>query len=514
MHVNLGTQPLKVLLHDSLRHVIACKLRLEPGERQTLTVSASQQYEGFSTTNPQADLAFNGSVTNANLLPIFGYDNSRELTSSHDRLEAGLAKRPSVLPIYTDQRGLNVLSEGATGQAYPYQITVSTEASQTALAPGRLMKQWKQSGRTYAVFDQKQANPDNWRIASARYQEQVRQIKLPTQTVLVRLYYQHGYNLPLFWQAIHDALRQGSHVFGPYPYTELRLAEVPYYNEPMLSMPGQITIAENQGWLANTKTAPDKVYALLTRAVLKQWTTNSLPTARVQGAGFLQHGLVEYLTLQAVAKRYGTQRQITHLAQALSAYRKGKNVEDSQEMTLLQADGDTYLERHKSALVLSSLGQVWGDANLTRFIEQFYRHSANLNKGSLLTAHDFANQLTNQLPDSLKYMGSYFNNRFAFDWQIAQVNQRNDEMAVYVTGDKWNDDGFGNTHPTRLEDHVVLAVLDKKGKVLAKKIVLVGPNEPAIWFPKLAGAREVVVDPLGTWPDAYPKNNRKLLLEE
>lgn len=512
--VQLGSQPVQVLFDDTLRHVTAYTFQLKPGSMQTLTLTAQQQYKGFAQNTPQPDLTFNGTLTHECLLPTIGYEDNRELLINHDRIDHGLTKRSAALPASTDVRGLSQLQTGITGNAYPYQITVGTDADQTALAPGKRVKQWQQSGRNYVRFRSERPTPDNWRIASARYQQQRNVVQVGNQSVRVCFYYQHPYNLALFRQAITDALRQGVAIFGPYPYPELRVAEVPFYNDPVLSMPGQILLSEKQGWLTASQYHPEVVYALLTREVFKQWLVNDLPAARVQGAGFLQHGLAEYLVTQAINKRYSPNRLVKYLAYTLNEYRKGRNREDNQEMTLLQADGDAYLEQHKAALVLNSLGQVWGNDNLTRFIGQFYQAATAHRTIPFVTADEFASQLTRQLPDTLQYMTNYLNQRFWYDWQIARVNQRNDEVSVYVTGEKWNDDGFGNQQSLRLEDHVTLLMLDKNGRELARKMFLVGPDEPPVWFPQLPNATEIVIDPLGAWPDVYPANNRKRIARQ
>lgn len=55
-----------------------------------LSINGILWYKGFHPSDPQADLTFNGTILGTDLLPYFGYNESRELDNNKKRLKQGL----------------------------------------------------------------------------------------------------------------------------------------------------------------------------------------------------------------------------------------------------------------------------------------------------------------------------------------------------------------------------------------------------------------------------------------
>lgn len=210
--------------------------------------------------------------------------------------------------------------------------------------------------------------------------------------IVIKVKYQHTYQVPHMVLSTQAALRKGETLFGAYPYSSIQICEVPITQSGILSTPGNISIPEKQGWLADNKQPAELDYIdyLISREVFKQWLVHRLSPAHQPGDGFVRQSLADYLALQTVARKYGSERLKQRLAQRTRLYVSSRNRYREPEGLVLQSSGNDALERGRAALALSSIGQVWGDAPLSLTISQFYKKS--IYKSTKATADAFSYQ--------------------------------------------------------------------------------------------------------------------------
>ena len=337
-------------------------------------------------------------------------------------------------------------------------------------------------------------------------------IRTAQGTIPVTVYAQHTYNLSLFKEAITDALQSGSAVLGKYPYPSLTVAEVPFQGDPALSMAGgRIYLSEKRGWFTDiAREGPDETYLLLSRLVFEQW----LGTQNVDkpATGVIQHGIAEFLALQALVNRYGELKLPVHMEEHFRLYKKGRGREKGYEPTLTESARKPYADIHKASLALHDLGQLWGYKKLNKSIGSFYSTTIGAGKPEKATTPALLQQLTSQLPDSLTYQLAYFTKRNWYDWQIAFLTQQDDVVQFNALADKWEDDGMGNQKRVPVLDWIQVALLDEEKHILSRTEVFVGPLEPPVRVTLVPKARFIAIDPVCTVPDLNRRNNIKRLM--
>ncbi len=331
------------------------------------------------------------------------------------------------------------------------------------------------------------------------------------RAVPVSVVYHHDYQADKFLSATVAALQTGERLFGPYPFQKLRVVEIPQTPGALVTAkPGQIMLPETEGWTANPNQPDDLDYLdyLATREVMNQWLVHGLKPASGPGAGFLKTSLAEYLALQTVSARYGPDRLRQRLAQRADRYTKGRAQCNGPEPTLLQAETQTFVARDRAALVLTSIGQIWGDSALSRCIGQFYRIAVGASPWS--TAIDFDAHLSGQLPDSLRYLTGYLTHRYRFGFHIGRISRQPSDIGVAIYPEKTDDDALGNRTDVLPNDLVPVVLLDGNGHEVYRTLVRPDPMQPGFRLPLVPGAQEAAVDPLGAWVGATSRDKRKV----
>lgn len=105
----------------------------------------------------------------------------------------------------------------------------------------------------------------------------------------------HPFNVSVYEDATRKALRFIGEHLGRFPYEQVRLAEILYYQEQFYSFLGTIAISEKEGWYADTTGLAEKayIYHSVAAQLIKQWLFAQLKIANVQGSDMLKVALPE-----------------------------------------------------------------------------------------------------------------------------------------------------------------------------------------------------------------------------
>lgn len=331
------------------------------------------------------------------------------------------------------------------------------------------------------------------------------------QTIAIKVQHHHPYQTQYLVKSAQKALQRGERLFGAYPYPVLRIVETPKTGAAVRSERGRILFAEHTGWTADPRQPDQLDYLdyLIHQEVFNQWLRHRLQPRHEPGNGFLRQSLAEYLALQVVAKQYGPKRLRQRLAQRFDRYAIGRGRSRQPASSLLRSRHSGPLERDRAALVLSSIGQVWGDGPLSLTIGQFYKQA--IQKPESATADAFATQLTKRLPDSLQYLTTYLREPLWFDFRLGRVSNLVNGLSVEVIATKWREATPGVRQQVPINDYVPIVVLDGKGREIYRKLAHPNPDEREVQFPPLTNAHSVLIDPLGTWTEAHKHDNYKIL---
>ncbi len=217
-----------------LRHAI---YRMQPplkaGESMNIEIVGSLAHRGFHQSDFQGDLTYNGSVLATDFLPFFGYDRSRELDNNKKRLRQGLALLTSRIDDRDNGFSRANLFESVQSDGLSWDMVISTDADQTVVGPGKLVKRWQDKGRNYARFQSASAGKIDFKIISARFA--VKRLDCDGLGCVLFYHPQHTYNIAVFAEALQKIVPWFSGLLGSYPYKELRVVEKPFYDSDFLT---------------------------------------------------------------------------------------------------------------------------------------------------------------------------------------------------------------------------------------------------------------------------------------
>ena len=379
--VTLDHQPLECLGHNIELGMSVYKLPdpFPPGKKAALFLEAVRRYKGFPQTGkePQADLASNGLFL-TRPIPFIGFDPDKSLMDNRDRETFRLKKLDSRLRPPDDAYGLTqgfVSPWLLPGETRKVNITVSTTAGQQVVAPGECLRTWRENDREYAFFRIRTPFVVQPCLGSARYLNHTSLL----EGVEVSLLHHpdHDYNLTEFKTAVKAGIRFINSHLGPYPYEQLRIAEIPYHQEASYAMACAIALSEKEGWYADTGVDEIRGYIqfVLARDLIRQWLSASGHVADVQGADMLWTALPSALALQVVENRLG-RNQVDRLFDKMrKTYRKDRNNEPNREPSLILGDHIEYLEANKGTMALYKLAGTIGEDAFNRSVSQWINES-------------------------------------------------------------------------------------------------------------------------------------------
>lgn len=361
---------------DAEMDILAIAHKLDSGAIATLTITADKQYTGFTQSDPQPDLTFNGLFMGArDILPIIGYQADRELDKNRDRSTYNLEKITSRMAPVTDSVALSQDVFSPDARWFNGKITVSTIEEQTVIAPGVLKRTWEKNRRNYFEYELEKAAPFDWYFCSASFEK----FEFQARDIPVSIFYKkgHNYNLPLYQKSMQASIDFVNEQLGNYPFSEVRLIQIPFYQNEHYVFPNGIAISEKEGWIADSSGIPEKAYILFSTAtqVIRHWLFQHMPIGNVQGADMLKVALPEAVALQIVHKHYGEETVEGLLKKKQDAYGKERGNEPNTEPPLIQADGIDYLEKNKGTIALYHLSRGLGfsafNKELVAVIDEF-----------------------------------------------------------------------------------------------------------------------------------------------
>ena len=396
--ISIKNNPLLSISSDEAHQQYAFQLPdpLQAKQTTTLKVEGTLDYIGFSQSDPQADLTFNGTLIGRDIIPVIGYNDAKELDQNRDRGDHGLSKLTSRMASTEDISALNkdVFSPDAVW--HKASIHVSTSDDQIAFAAGTLKRKWQEEGRNHFLYQIETPSPMHWYIGSANYKNY--ETTLDTGTKLTVLYDQrHDYNLEHFENAATEGITFIQTNLGTYPYEQLTIAEIPFYEEDdFYTYPNVIAISEKHGWTADGRNEKHLVYIYysIVRELIKQWVYHNLFVANVQGADMLRVALPDAIALHFIEQKFGAALVERHLDKKVNRYKKGRGNEPNMEPPLFYADGIDYLEANKGTLELYHLIQELGTPSFNQTVTKF----AEDNTSKPATFKQLYEQLINQLP--------------------------------------------------------------------------------------------------------------------
>ncbi|MFK7915554.1 MAG: M1 family aminopeptidase [Pseudomonadales bacterium] len=496
---------------------------LAPGAEAVLEWNLSWLNPGFPNSGATNRVVANGTfVNNTEIMPVPGYDSSRELQDNNERREHDLGPLQR-MPKLGDPRWLGFNMFGIS-QRSGFKTVVSTSADQIALAPGYLQREWREGDRRYFEYEMDVPIWPFVSYTSARYE--VTKEQWGEQSLEVYYHPDHHWNVETMLRASRDSLSYFSEVFSPFQYRQFRIIEFPRYQSFAQSFPNTIPYSEAIGFTADLSDPEDVdfVYYVTAHEAAHQWWGHQLAGAQMQGVSALSETLSQYSALMVMEREYGAPMMRRFLKRELDRYLLGRGGELIEELPLALVEGQPYIHYRKGSLVMydlkTMLGEVAVNRALRRLIERFAYAGA-----PFATTTDLLDELRKEATLAQRQrIDDLFERITLYEFEVsdADIKQVADGYEVQVTVDatKYYADGEGRETEAPLSESVLIGLFPEKGEGLSE----VDLPEPILLEPRdiVSGQQtfvftvaeppvQVGVDPYVYRVDRNPDNNLRRL---
>ena len=337
---------------------------MQPGEARRLTFETRRVNRGFSNGWPETKLVPNGTfLTEQDLMPMLGVYEMGFHQDPEIRRKYGLPGQ--IMPPKLEDLSRTMTMSFGNGWVRQSDITVSTEADQTPIAPGRRVSDTTQEGRRTARFVSTTPIRPRFSVQSARYAERHRNHR----GVDLAVYYhsRHEWNVDRMLDAMVASLDYCIENFGPYPLDHFRIVEFPAYGNYAQAFVGTIPFSESVGFIAdfNEPDTPDSVTGMTAHEFAHQYWPHQVLPAETEGYTVMVETLAQYSAHMIVKKVRGEDQIRRYLQNELDTYLQGR-AWSKKEPPLIRTLGQTHIAYRKGAMVMYLLQKRMGEDAVNR----------------------------------------------------------------------------------------------------------------------------------------------------
>ena len=440
---------------------------LAPGATGTFTFATRRWQQGIRASGDDTRLVRNGTfLSNSEFVPQIGMSRSGLLSDRATR-------RKYDLPAELRQAKLE--DESARNRNYvgnsPWvtsDITVSTVAGQTPVAPGDRVSDEVRGDRRVARFVSKQPILAFFSIQSADY-EVTRRVHNGT-TLEIYHHPNHDFNVERMLDAMEVSLDYYEANFGPYQFDYARIIEFPGYASFAQAFAGTIPYSEDMGFIADNGDAEsiDYVTYVTAHELGHQYWAHQLISSDQQGGTMLVETMAQYSALMVMKHLYGEDNIRRFLKYELDNYLAARGSEAIEELPLERVEDQGYIHYRKGAVVTyllqDRLGEDRVNTMLSGLLDRFkfkgppYANANDLVGGYLSLARN--KQERDLVTDLLQRITLY-----DLKADEAKVTKRADgkfETEITVDADKFYADGQGQERKALLSDEIEVGVFAQK----------------------------------------------------
>jgi flagellar basal body-associated protein FliL len=447
---------------------------LQPGDSIKLAFKQTFTTNGFVEGESVTDVVYNGTFLRNTNFPSLGYNRYFELTNSTLRKEFDLSPRIDRAK-KENLRELKNGGSGGDGYEIGFEIIVSTDSSQIALAPGNLKKEWVEGNRRYFHYQMDHPMINFYSIVSAKYAVLYDQW-VPTdssygQPIDLEIYYHksHTYDLDRMMKSMKASFDYYTRHFGPYAYKQMRIMEYPRYRRYAQSLPGTVPYSE-AGFILNIDDDKDvdMVFYITAHELAHQWWGLQVVAANVEGRDMILESLAQYSALMVMKATYGEEKVKQFLKTQLKEYLSGRTAETKGERPLALAAGDSYIHYSKGALTLYALQNYISEEKvnvaLQRFIKDWNAFGGDLQRDRYATTEDLLGYFRAVTPDTLQNVITdlfetitiYDNKVVAARHEKLSENKYKVNLTIHVL--KHHIDSLGVETPVPLKDWIDIGI--------------------------------------------------------
>ena len=342
---------------------------LAPGARTMLSFRTERRQRGFRNSGNDLRVVGNGTfVNNVEFAPTLGMTRLGLLQDRVRRRKYGLSPelRPAKLEDLSATRFNQLHADWIRTD-----ITISTDAGQTPVAPGDKVADATANGRRTARFVTSAPILNFYSIQSARYLEK----HANHAGIDLAVFYSPGHarNVDRMLAAFAHGLDYYQPAFGPYQFHYARIVEFPDYAQFAQAFAGTMPYSEGIGFNADLSdpTKIDYVTYVASHELAHQWWAHQAVGADMQGATMLVETLAQYSSLMVMEHLYGRDQMRRFLKFELDRYLRGRGQEVVEELPLARVENQQYIHYRKGSLVMYRLKDELGEARVNAGIRRY-----------------------------------------------------------------------------------------------------------------------------------------------
>jgi ABC-type transport system involved in multi-copper enzyme maturation permease subunit len=453
---------------------------LAPGATATLNFASRIWHRGFRASRPATDIIGNGTfVNNYDFAPLIGMDRNGLLTDRVERRRQGL---PAEL------RPAKLEDRSATGQNYLHadwvmsDITLTTDADQTPIAPGNQLSDSTVNGRRTARFVSPAPILNFFSIQSARYKVASRD----HNGLKLSVYYHpgHDWNVAKMLKAMALSLDYYRARFGPYQFNYARIIEFPGYSSFAQAFAGTMPYSETIGFNANTDD-PEKIdftTYVVAHEMAHQYWAHQVIGAEMQGGTMTSETLAQYSALMVMKHLYGPDKIRRFLKYELDNYLRSRAGEAVEEVPLERVENQGYVHYRKGAVAMYLLQERLGEDAVNRALARFlakYRFKGAPYLRSVDLIDEFRKEATT--PEQQQLITDLFERITLYDLKLTDATVRKDgdgwTTTLTVKADKYYASGKGEEKKAKLDEAIEVGLFKAKpglGEFSAKDVIVMG----------------------------------------
>jgi ABC-2 type transport system permease protein len=516
------------IISDKAHGFLLYKLNQPLAIGDSVRMLCTSQYaaKGFENEVSFTKIVQNGSFfDNSDIAPMIGYQRSYELNDRNKRKEYGLGE-PSLMPNLEANCTENCLKTylGGLDSWVDVETTISTSEDQIAVAPGSLIKEWKEGNRRYFNYKIDQRSANFYSFISARYEVNRRKVN----GVDIEVYYHkdHGYNVERMSKAIEKSLAYYTANFGPYFHKQCRIIEFPRYGSFAQAFPGTMPYSEGIGFIEDLEkeTDIDMATYIVAHEIGHQYWAHQVVGANMKGGTLLSETFAQYSALMVMEKSQGRDIMRKFLKYETDRYLRSRGNERLKEQPLYKVEmSQGYIHYQKGSAVMYYLREMIGEdkvnLSLRTFLEK-YRYAAP----PYPTSYDVLSEFRKNTPDSLQYIIkdlfediTLFNNRTT-DATYKKLSNGKYEVNIVTESQKFKADELGKETEVPINDYVEIGALAKadgakQAKILYRQRVKITQKKNEFTFIVNELPEEAGIDHTFQLIDRMPNDNMKRLDE-
>jgi aminopeptidase N len=456
---------------------------LQPGATSALTFTSQLWRRGFRASGPATDVIENGTfANNFDFAPIIGMNRQNLLSDRAKRRRQGLPPELRMAKL----EDMKATARNYIGSDWVQSdITLSTSADQTPIAPGSRVSDVTANGRRTAHFVSQAPILNFFSIQSSDY----RQASRDHDGIKLSVFYHegHAWNVAKMLNAMGASLDYYRAHYGPYQFDYARIIEFPGYSSFAQAFAGTMPYSESIGFNADT-TDPTKIdftTYVVAHEMSHQYWAHQVIGADMQGGTLTSETLAQYSALMVMKHMYGPDKIRRFLKYELDNYLSGRKSEAVEELPLDRVENQAYVHYRKGAVAMYLLQQRLGedkvDLALSRFLDKFRFKPAPYPRSLDLIA-EFRKVATT--PEEQQLITDLFEKITLYDLKVTDAVTRKDgdgwTTTLTIAADKYYANGKGVDTKTKLDEAIEVGLFTARpglGAFSAKDVIVMG-REP------------------------------------